>query len=500
MKQNNLNKKSLIFIFGFLAWIVFFLTANAFQISTNITNAVAYLKKLVIMQNDWTTTGLVLDWSGWKIQANSFCNLNWNDCKTITEMWWDSEFLSQSGLFVRQTETWNRVSASNRVNSNSWKALYFYDHSGDYLTGWSLNWYLTWTWTNQKRCIFSGSSIICDQDAPSGWSSWIDKYLTGAEIWSDWLITFYVSWSTNPSLSLLTWTLSNSETLAPTVKALSWVNSKFWNLTTNTIPMRNEISRETYSFSDSSITKSWDNINIWLINISTNTTTWTISMTSSSNTSWKILEILWDSPTLGINLKWWDINITAWNGNGTGLGIGWIWWSVYINWGKDYNNMFVTYKNVILSNLWWNVGIWTTNPSQKLEVDWNVVITWTDKYLKFINSWVIQADNMPNQIFLWTNGRVAIWTGNTISKLTVDWGIYSTNNIKAEWYLRVWNNTKIECTWTTLWSMIFSGNIIQWCVCHSWMIWTWLYAQVNWNCDGGTYWKSQTVGDDGPQP
>jgi len=74
-----------------LKWfILFFLWASAtllathadVQINTNITNAVSYIKRIVLTLDGSanTATGIILDGALWQVQTNKYCDLSGSNC------------------------------------------------------------------------------------------------------------------------------------------------------------------------------------------------------------------------------------------------------------------------------------------------------------------------------------------------------------------------------------------------------------------------------------
>jgi len=123
MRKINFTKKVLFTGLGVVLWVSLVVSVRAFTIDTGVPNAIAYLKKIVLMDSAGTTTWVILDGSGWKIQANSFCTVAWLDCKTATQLLtWETDpvFLVYSWNYVLLTQTGNWNSSHNKLNTSSW--------------------------------------------------------------------------------------------------------------------------------------------------------------------------------------------------------------------------------------------------------------------------------------------------------------------------------------------------------------------------------------------
>lgn len=65
MRNTQFTKKALFTGLGVLLWLTLVVSVKAFTMETNISNAVSYLKKIVLMDSAWTRTGIVLDGNSW---------------------------------------------------------------------------------------------------------------------------------------------------------------------------------------------------------------------------------------------------------------------------------------------------------------------------------------------------------------------------------------------------------------------------------------------------
>jgi len=80
-------KYLVVFVAG-LAVSLFVAYAATTTISTNLTQAVQYIQKIVLTNNGGANgaTGVVLDWSGARILTTTVCELNGANCKLISEI------------------------------------------------------------------------------------------------------------------------------------------------------------------------------------------------------------------------------------------------------------------------------------------------------------------------------------------------------------------------------------------------------------------------------
>ncbi len=157
------------FIFWSLSVLIF---TNAFNIVTNIDNAVQYIQQIVLT-SDWTsswTTWVILDGPSSKVWSDRYCDKWMTNCKK----------------FPTIVTTWDIVG---------------------FLTWWSLSWYLTWWWIN----ILAKTNLSCsnNQIPKFNWSAWVcwtdtdtDKYISSASF-ANWIITLSGAWwGTNVSVNL----------------------------------------------------------------------------------------------------------------------------------------------------------------------------------------------------------------------------------------------------------------------------------------------------------
>ena len=67
---------------------------------------------------------------------------------------------------------------------------------------------------------------------------------------------------------------------------------------------------------------------------------------------------------------WKDLLLTAWKTNVKP------WWNLVLNWWIGGITGAPIFGNIFLATIWWNVGIWTTIPTAKLTVNWDMKVNW----------------------------------------------------------------------------------------------------------------------------
>ncbi len=149
-----------------------------------------------------------------------------------------------------------------------------------------------------------------------------------------------------------------------------------------------------------------------------------------------------------------------------------IWWTSYWNNGMT--------QGVIYYNSW-NVGIWTDNPSQALEVSWNIAVSWTWTF-NLLGVWTLWDIWKSNTAWLF-GGRVWINTLSPQSALDVQWNLivswtWDIEILDAN-YWKFWSTIAIpsvsSITWasntcTNLWWLKFEYFFEELCVCN-WTSW-----------------------------
>lgn len=106
MKKTQYGKSLIVFAGWAFVGLSALLMANAYTIQTNIDNAVAYLKKMVFMDNTWNTTWVIIDGNASGTDAKLFVNGNIVLNGNISNMTSDSGTLT---LFDGNTGVRNRI-------------------------------------------------------------------------------------------------------------------------------------------------------------------------------------------------------------------------------------------------------------------------------------------------------------------------------------------------------------------------------------------------------
>ncbi len=343
---------------------------------------------------------------------------------------------------------------------------------------------------------------------------YIQKIVLTSNWWNDWTTWIILDWE-NWSIKLISWVDVNNiktwfdnvdDISLATTNAISWFVNNIYNsiydwLVTKYIPYYNwsDFSNSNIIYSwwmvwiwtsdpkarlhivnnDNNIARFEDNNNVpWYIDISTDV--WvgddiSIVWKAYSNTVWKILIQTFDD-AIGI----WDIDIYIWS---TG-----------------------------------NVGIWTTSPSEKLDVNWNIHVSgkseiWEALIRTKVN-WSYNNVYFSNKKFSWDNDYALLQNNDWSTMInSSDWNKlhFKINNqekmiLNGSWNLWIWNfdpKYTLDISWTVFYSWFYKiydngvdKNItatISWnwnlCEgdrysdvrCYNSNLWWWTYLWDAWN-------------------
>lgn len=170
----------------------------------------------------------------------------------------------------------------------------------------------------------------------------------------------------------------------------------------------------------------------------------------------------------------------------TGIILDWLNWRVWttsicdstLNNCKLISNLATLWQFIFQSNwaniyyTWWNVGIWTNNPSQKLQVVWNILASWTWTF-----SW--------NVLIVWNTSTYKIWSNQTCSQGMINCNptnvsIQSNNSIS----IITWTtNNFINWIYSTIWWWIWNKIYVAY-----WFIWWWQSNELKNGSDRSTVW------------
>ena len=140
----------------------------------------------------------------------------------------------------------------------------------------------------------------------------------------------------------------------------------------------------------------WTNVTIWRSD-------WKVTTNTNSVINWNLW--VWINATNKFEVSWTRSNDISYTG-----AIGSIWWNDvrlaiwWLNWTPNWWTWIQSIRTsdnavfqLLINPNWWNVGIWTANPTEMLEVAWNikannVSVPSDERYKKDIStlSWVLQ--------------------------------------------------------------------------------------------------------------
>lgn len=146
-----------------------------------------------------------------------------------------------------------------------------------------------------------------------------------------------------------------------------------------------------------------------------------------------------------------------------------------------FNDLRLRVVNIYSTSSWGNVGIWVTNPNQKLDVNWNVGINW------WLN--IGYGAALPPLGWIIISGNVWIWTAIPQAKLDIAWGIRFGNDSNPCTWANAWttrynsiSKTLELCDWSTWSSKISSGWTLP--ACANWeslemVSWSWICKKAS---------------------
>lgn len=181
-----------------------------------------------------------------------------------------------------------------------------------------------------------------------------------------------------------------------------------------------------------------------------------------------------------------------WTTSGTtGIVLDWENWRVgttsicdsTLNNCKVISNLVTLWQSIFQSNwaniyyTWWNVGIWTDSPSQKLDVMWNISSSGTWSF-----DW--------NMVVVWNTSTNKLWLNQicdqdmTNCKLNNVW-VHTNNSI----LIITWaTNNFINWIYSTIWWWYYNKITSQY-----WFVWWWRYNEVVWNLSTVWWWDSNKI-------
>lgn len=407
-KRNLFPKFAIVFLLG-ISFAVFF--SNATTIVAWITNATQYIKQIVLT-TDWTsnwTTGVVLNWSNWKIWATYLCDSNLNNCILIQSLWGagtetDPVFSNSASSLITSLNVSNRNSAFARWN---------------HATRWYLTWYTetdpqVWVTTSWQRCVWNGSQVTCTQAAPAWW--------TADNLWDH--------------------TATEDIKLGSHYINYSWATSEWLRiLPNNNVSISNMLEVACWSSWLNKWIRVWDNSWIYDDNCSAIPAD-TLHLESN------------DSVAIRSNSLYGIFVNTNWK--------VWIWGSAIPSYSLDVINTGRFQKDLyVVGNLW----LWTTTPgSYKLNVNWSGYIAWNSYFNGNVGIWKAPSSNIKLDVA----GNIKLSQWNTTCDISSAWEIkydWCFRWCNWSWWTSLWNCNGWVC-WSyhnqNYYTIPGNGNCAAW--------------------------------------
>ncbi len=146
------------------------------------------------------------------------------------------------------------------------------------------------------------------------------------------------------------------------------------------------------------------------------------------------------------------------------------------NWNKLlWNFEFLKSKTENIYSNWWNVGIWVENPTNKLEIDWNLQVNGLINYQRFWESFYSRMPNNMSFLPWWyIDGSITAWMSIWLYYYNLYW-CWGQNNFTS-W--AIWNVVLVTGSWTSLGTNYFDNTNIWWWSCWNFRSW---FIQVTQN-------------------
>jgi hypothetical protein len=437
-----------------LSLLVISITAGTYAaITTNLPNVISWdaldatsWNNVVDTVNNNTSNLGNLNFSSWNVgiwkapvDSGSFSRVldmewpNWS--ATYYRKNWDTWYFAVWQWNSNQTYLWNEGNWPMRFATNDSEAMRI-DSTGN-----------VWIWTTSpsyKLDVNWSTNISKDTWAYAGWIKayrdtyfWYSNSYRVLQIWESWsnrAISLGVDLTSNPS-GLFSW----QEIVIPNNKAIiapNWSNN--WYVWVLAVDSSNKLHLGwAYNLQTGwKIIIDWSNV--WI---------WTTSPTHSLHVK------SWTNPALLIenDTSWAWMTVNPWNA----WSKEWDFWANNL-WAHIYSRTDSAYRLTVNNN--GNVWIWTTTPSEKLEVNGNLKVNW-----KFIPKSVYRG-NLPN--WWWSSWEWLLWhdfanadsytsfpfvaSMQSLWHYTLFWTVYKWYNsyflvIHTKW---VWINARM--TWSVL--------------------------------------------------
>lgn len=372
-------KSILLVMFWVFIW--YLVLAEDLIITRDIKDTVWYLKKMVFTL-DWTSISspkVIIDWWDWSIIVTWSINLNgnftgtnvfvknnlciWDDCRAAwpSLSWADSLYYTKSQLQLSWSSQVNWWNISNKPTT--------------------LESYWISNWVNKTLSISAGKWLTWWGDLSTNRTlsiddSWIDNCTWSSQkiIW-DKINWRFVCWSEDSELDP-SWSVEKNNYYTKSQLNLSWSSEvDWWNV--KNIPTA---STET----------------LWVVMIEN--TTWSISTDKAASA--------------GIIKKMWNVINNK----------------ISSSWTSDYLPKFSSNNSISNSQIfenWSNIWIWTTLPSEKLEISWNIKLWGSSPTYRIKNlSEPVDNTDAANKKYVDTIVAAA-WTTSTSSAYINNWEYYS---------------------------------------------------------------------------
>jgi len=385
MQRNQLFKNMAIFCAGGL-FVTAIVLAQTTTIETNLTNAIQYIQKIVFTDNGWNnwTTGVIIDGTAGSIELANGATVN--NIKTDGNM-----------SLTNETSLATSEAISGFVNTKLAGYLttetdpIFLTHSWDYYTTWEADSkFLTWEiWSKNSNDIFyTGENVGIWTNSPS----------TKLEVNGHWKYCGDIALTNEKDRSVYVENASN------------YIEGS--NLT---LKSANGADGQIVEWAE-------DGLNGWdTIIYAGNGGAWD---RNTDNSRW------WDGGNIYINpWKSWDGESPMFDGENWNIILANERWKVWI-WTSSPAYLVDIYKQIASNNPLLRIYQWHTSYDSSMQFKtnwWNEFTVWidasdSDKFKISDNNIVGANDRFTIQ----ADGNIGIWTSSPTTKLEVDWIIKTT--------------------------------------------------------------------------